>query len=77
MKANTNGLIYESNYYENETHNTVPLISEYDGLRFIFDFYLLDATEKDFTDSTASIVSKLKTHYANVTEKIGLYECST
>ncbi len=71
LKANTNGLIYGSKYYENETHNTVPLISEYDGLRFIFDFYLFDATEKDFTDSTDSIASKLKTHYANVTEKMG------
>jgi predicted alpha/beta superfamily hydrolase len=71
LKANINGLIYGSKYYENETHNTVPLISEYDGLRFIFDFYLFDATEKDFTDSTASISSKLKTHYANVTEKMG------
>lgn len=71
LKANTNGLIYSSKYYENETHNTVPLISEYDGLRFIFDFYLLDATEKDFTDSTDRIASKLKTHYANVTEKMG------
>jgi tetratricopeptide (TPR) repeat protein len=71
LKANTNGLINGSKYYENETHNTVPLISEYDGLRFIFDFYLLDATEKDFTDSTDSIASKLKTHYANVTEKMG------
>lgn len=71
LKANTNGLIYGSKYYENETHNSVPLISEYDGLRFIFDFFLLDATEKDFTDSTDLIASKLKTHYANVTEKMG------
>jgi predicted alpha/beta superfamily hydrolase len=71
LKANTNGLYYGSKYYEKETHNTVPLISEYDGLRFIFDFYLLDATEKDFTDSTDLIASKLKTHYANVTEKMG------
>jgi uncharacterized protein len=71
LKANTNGLIYGSKYYENETHNTVPLISEYDGLRFIFDYYLFDASEKDFTNSTASIASKLKTHYAKVTEKMG------
>jgi len=71
LKSNTNGLHYGSMYYENETHNTVPLISEYDGLRFIFDYYLFDATEKDFADSTDSIASKLKTHYANVTEKMG------
>ena len=71
LKTNTNGLIYGSKYYEKETHNTVPLISEYDGLRFIFDFYFLDATEKDFTDTTDSIALKLKIHYANVTKKMG------
>ncbi len=71
LKATTNELIYASKYYENETHNTVPLISAYEGLRFIFDFYLLDATEKDFADATDSIASKLKTHYANITEKMG------
>jgi len=71
LNANTNGLLYGSKYYENESHNTVPLISEYDGLRFIFDYYLLDATEKDFTDSTDLLAFKLKTHYANVSEKMG------
>lgn len=71
LKANSNGLFYQQKYYETESHNTVPLITEYDGLRFIFDFYLLDATEKDFTDTTASIALKLKTHYVNVSEKMG------
>ena len=71
LKANPNGLVYNSKYYENETHNTVPLISEYDGLHFIFDYYLLDATEKDFTDSTELIAIKLKTHYENVSKKMG------
>ncbi|WP_445749871.1 alpha/beta hydrolase-fold protein [Polaribacter sp.] len=71
LKTNTNGLIYGSKYYANETHNTIPLISEYDGLRFIFDFYLLDASEKDFTNATDLIATKLKTHYANVTKKMG------
>jgi hypothetical protein len=71
LNANTNGLLYGSKYYENESHNTVPLISEYDGLRFIFDYYLLDATEKDFTDSTDLIASKLKNHYENVSKNMG------
>ena len=71
LKANTNGLRYDQKYYETERHNTTPLISEYDGLRFIFDYYNLDATEKDFADSTPLIASKLKTHYANVSEKMG------
>lgn len=71
LKANTNGLLYAQKYYENERHNAVPLLSEYDGLRFIFDYYHLDATEKDFADSTALIASILKTHYVNVSDKMG------
>ncbi len=71
LKTNTNGLLYSQKYYETERHNTLPLISEYDGLRFIFDYYFLDATEKDFADPTASIAAKLKTHYANVSQKLG------
>lgn len=71
LKSNTNGLLYAQKYYETEGHNTIPLISEYDGLRFIFDYYHLDATEKDFADSTALIASKLKTHYINVSNKMG------
>lgn len=71
LRANTTGLRYVQKYYETERHNTVPLLSEYDGLRFIFDYYFLDATEKDFADSTVLIASKLKTHYANVSNKMG------
>ncbi|MBA4250405.1 MAG: esterase [Chlorobiaceae bacterium] len=71
LKAKSNGLFYQQKYYETENHNTVPLISIYDGLRFIFDYYLLDATEKDFIGSTDLIASKLKTHYANVSAKMG------
>jgi tetratricopeptide (TPR) repeat protein len=71
LKKSSTRLLYTHKYYEKERHNTVPLISEYDGLRFIFDYFQFDATEKDFADSTALIASKLKTHYANVTEKMG------
>lgn len=71
LKKNTNGLLYAQKYYENERHNTVPLLTEYDGLHFIFDYYFLDAGEKDFADSTATLASKLKTHYTTVSQKMG------
>ncbi|MBN8706360.1 MAG: alpha/beta hydrolase [Bacteroidetes bacterium] len=71
LKENTNGLLYAQKYYETDGHNTIPLLSEYDGLRFIFDYFHLDATENDFADSTAFIASKIKTHYANVSDKMG------
>ena len=71
LKTNTNGLYYAQKYYEKERHNTLPLLSQYDGLRFIFDYYHFDANEKDFADSTTLIASKLQKHYANVSEKMG------
>lgn len=71
LKLNRNGLQYAQKYYPAERHNTVPLLSEYDGLRFIFDYYFFDAGEKDFIDTSAQIAIKLKNHYAVVTEKMG------
>lgn len=71
LKTNQNGLLYAQKYYENENHNTVPLISEYDGLRFVFDYYFLNATEKDFTDTTNAIALKLFSHYNNVSKHMG------
>ena len=71
LKSNNNGLSYMQKYYDNETHNTVPLINEYDGLRFIFDYYHFNASEKDFADTTPLMATKLKIHYANVSEKMG------
>lgn len=67
----TTGLKYCQKYYENENHVSVPLISEYDGLRFVFDYYLLDIAEKDFTDSSSFIAAKYKQHYDRISEQTG------
>jgi uncharacterized protein len=67
----TTGLKYFHKYYENENHVSVPLISEYDGLRFVFDYYLLDIAEKDFTDSSSFIATKYKQHYDKVSKETG------
>ena len=72
MKNNpTGGLKYFQKYYENENHVSVPLISEYDGLRFVFDYYLIDITTKDFTDSSTFIATKYKQHYDLVSKELG------
>jgi len=72
LKDNSNtGLKYLRKYYENESHISVPLISEYDGLRFIFDYYLMDITEKDLKDSTAIIATKYKQHYSKISDEMG------
>ena len=72
IKGNSNtGLKYLLKYYENESHISVPLISEYDGLRFIFDYYLMDITEKDLKDSTSLIATKYKQHYSRISNEMG------
>ncbi|QIY90667.1 alpha/beta hydrolase [Chryseobacterium gallinarum] len=72
LKKNTiSGLKYKQNYYSDDNHNSVSLISEYDGLRFIFDYYRLSLTEKDLTDSTPLIASKIKMHYEKISKEMG------
>jgi len=72
IKGNsTTGLKYQLKYYENESHISVPLISEYDGLRFIFDYYPIDITEKDLKDSTSAIATKYRQHYNKISNEMG------
>ena len=37
LKTVNNGLKWQYKFYSNEDHGTIPLIAEYDGLRFIFE----------------------------------------
>lgn len=39
---NESGLRYAYKYYPDDDHGSVPLISEYDALRFVFDGYRMD-----------------------------------
>ena len=72
LSDNSNlGLKYSSKYYENDNHNSVPLISEYDALRFVFNYFSMQATTEDFADSTSLIATKLKSHYDNITREMG------
>lgn len=72
LKANPqNGLKYAGKYYSDDDHGSVPLASEYDGLRFIFDYYRLKLDAKDFEDSSAAIVAKYKSHYDIVSKEMG------
>lgn len=66
-----NGLKYAGKYYSGDNHGTVPLITEYDGLRFIFDYYQLNLSLHDYIDSSGAVVDKLKKHYHVVSEEMG------
>ena len=66
-----NGLRYESKYYSNDDHGSVPLIAEYDAFRFIFDKYRFKLSFKDFTDSTVDLANKFEKHYQEVSKLFG------
>lgn len=71
LQTGSGRLKYAYKYYDRDKHNTVPLITEYDGLRFIFDYYSFDATEKEFADSSTRMVTRLQTHYQKVSSELG------
>ncbi|MEP7252573.1 MAG: alpha/beta hydrolase-fold protein [Ginsengibacter sp.] len=72
LRANTqNGLKYASRYYSDDNHGSVPMASEYDGLRFIFNYYRLNITGKDYRDTSNLIVSKYKKHYDLLSKEMG------
>ncbi|WP_316751682.1 alpha/beta hydrolase-fold protein [Pedobacter gandavensis] len=66
-----NGLRYDSKYYSNEDHGSVPLITEYDALRFIFNKYSFKLSPKDLTDPTVDLVNKFEKHYQEVSKLLG------
>jgi len=70
-KNKQNGLKYKGKYYADDSHGSVPLITEYDALRFFFDFFPLKLGMKDFMDSTGTLAIKYRNHFAYLSEKMG------
>jgi predicted alpha/beta superfamily hydrolase len=66
-----NGLKTKSKYYGDDSHGSVPLITEYDAWHFLFDFYPLKLSEKDMNDSTVDLVDKYEQHFALVSKQMG------
>ncbi len=66
-----NGLKYASKYYADDDHGSVPLPSEYDGLRFIFDWHRMKLDQADFMEPGMSILKKLEQHYQTVSKEFG------
>lgn len=63
---------YDGKYYEKDDHGSVPFITEYDALRFFFDFYKLVMGPQDFMNPAVDIAAKLEKHYKVVSEEMGL-----
>ncbi|MEZ4417265.1 MAG: alpha/beta hydrolase-fold protein [Gemmatimonadota bacterium] len=62
---NESGLRYAFHYYKEDDHGSVPLISEYDALRFIFDGYKVPL-QRVLAQPTL-----LTEHFRNVSARLG------
>lgn len=61
-------LSFKGKYYANDDHGSVPLIAEYDALRFIFDFYRLKIDDQDYFNSERDFSAKIVKHYKRLSE---------
>ena len=64
-------LKYKSKYYEEDTHGSVPLITEYDALRFIFDFYEFKMEMEDYLNPESDFVNKIVNHHKVLSKEFG------
>lgn len=66
-----NGLKYQGKYYKDDSHGSVPLITEYDALHFLFNFYPLKLSPKDFTSASDTLIDKYEKHFSIVSKQMG------
>jgi len=74
LKKNShNGLRWNYKYYDGDNHGSVPLIGEYDALRFIFNYYNSPITNQlfDTTMSAAAVVAAISDHYKMISGQMG------
>ena len=62
-KGTQKQLSFKSKYYGEDDHYSLALITEYDALRFIFDFYQLKLYNKDYLNPKSDIYNKIVNHY--------------
>ncbi len=63
---------YLGKYYHEDGHGSVPLITEYDALRFIFQFYNIKWEMDDFMDPKSDVAGKLREHYNYLSKQFGM-----
>jgi predicted alpha/beta superfamily hydrolase len=66
-----NQLRYMTRYYNDDDHGSVPLIAEYDAIRFFFDFYKLKLTPDDQMNTSLGTLAKIEKHYADLSKHFG------
>jgi len=74
QKNKADGLNFGYAYYKNDDHGSVPLITEYDGLRFLFGFYKMpNRIQNDLLDknSHADAVADISAHFVDISAHMG------
>ncbi len=68
-----NGLRFSYKYYDGDNHGSVPLISEYDAFRFIFNYYNFDDPQRllDSSMTAAAAVEAVADHYRIISTQMG------
>lgn len=70
-----NGLLFEWKYYENDDHGSVPFITEYDALKFLFYWYKLNEVNDFYSENSTlnaqEILNLINSHYANISDQFG------
>lgn len=73
-KNSENKLKFRWKYYEDETHGSVPLIAEYDGLKYLFKWHNFKFNEIIFNSeklSTNELLEIPVSHFQNVSRNLG------
>lgn len=65
------GLRFAYKYYNADNHGSVPLITEYDALHFLFNYYPLYLDYKDYSNITKEVISKIERHYDTISLNMG------
>ncbi len=70
-----NGLNFKWKYYGEDSHGSVPLIAEYDALRFLFSWYKFEGVDEFFfPDSKLTaqeVMDQVLTHFKNISSHFG------
>ncbi|MBO9703140.1 MAG: hypothetical protein J7604_23200 [Sporocytophaga sp.] len=64
------GLQWDYKYYENDTHNSVPFIADYDGMRYFFNYHKIKFDDK-MENADFNIESAITTHYKIISKEFG------
>jgi hypothetical protein len=65
-----NKLRFKYVYYKDDNHSTVPFISAYDALRFIFDYYSFPRYA-NYTTENPHLITLITDHYSYISKQMG------